>query len=128
MDIDKVSEVVGLPSTSSLTKKNEALVVEEETQKAVNKSSAMCNDVIKEEKRDFACFIETNSDRGRDDEMSTSHQDDVDIDEGYSGEAWVLGLVEGEYSSLSVEERLHALVSLVGLAIEGNSIRMVLEV
>ncbi|KAJ4847083.1 hypothetical protein Tsubulata_040919 [Turnera subulata] len=51
----------------------------------------------------------------------------VDIDESKLGERWVQGLMEGEYSELSVEERLNALVSLIGVAIEGNSVRVVLE-
>ncbi|XP_062105928.1 homeobox-DDT domain protein RLT2 isoform X2 [Humulus lupulus] len=53
--------------------------------------------------------------------------EDPDIDESNPGEPWVQGLVEGEYSDLSVEERLNALVALVGVAIEGNSVRLVLE-
>ncbi|CAJ2642212.1 unnamed protein product [Trifolium pratense] len=51
----------------------------------------------------------------------------VDVDEKTPGEPWVQGLMEGEYSDLSVEERLHALVALISVAIEGNSIRVVLE-
>lgn len=44
------------------------------------------------------------------------------------GEQWVQGLVEGDYSNLSIEERLNALVALIGIAIEGNTIRISLEV
>ncbi|KAL2341845.1 hypothetical protein Fmac_009785 [Flemingia macrophylla] len=54
-------------------------------------------------------------------------QDNMEIDESKSGESWILGLTEGEYSDLSVEERLNALVALVGVANEGNSIRVFLE-
>ncbi|XP_023554341.1 homeobox-DDT domain protein RLT2-like isoform X2 [Cucurbita pepo subsp. pepo] len=46
---------------------------------------------------------------------------------GDHGEPWVQGLTEGEYSDLSVEERLNALCSLIGVALEGNSMRIVLE-
>ncbi|MQL80851.1 hypothetical protein Taro_013301 [Colocasia esculenta] len=60
-------------------------------------------------------------------EASSADQDDTEIDESNSGEPWVQGLMEGDYSDLSVEERLNALVALVGVAIEGNSIRIVLE-
>lgn len=60
-------------------------------------------------------------------DSSKPDQDDIEIDESNSGEPWVQGLVEGEYSDLSVEERLNALVALVGVAIEGNSIRVILE-
>lgn len=52
----------------------------------------------------------------------------IDVDESTLGEPWVQGLMEGEYSDLSVEERLHALVALITVAIEGNSIRVALEV
>ncbi|CAK9144878.1 unnamed protein product [Ilex paraguariensis] len=55
-----------------------------------------------------------------------NHEDTV-IDESNSGELWVQGLMEGEFSDLSVEERLNALVALIGVANEGNSIRIVLE-
>ncbi|XP_073158296.1 homeobox-DDT domain protein RLT1 [Henckelia pumila] len=51
----------------------------------------------------------------------------VEIDESGSGEPWVQGVTEGEYSDLSVEERLSALVALIGFANEGNSIRVILE-
>ncbi|KAJ6707104.1 HOMEOBOX-DDT DOMAIN PROTEIN RLT2 [Salix viminalis] len=52
---------------------------------------------------------------------------DIEIDETKSGESWIQGLTEGEYSHLTVEERLNALVVLVGIANEGNYIRAVLE-
>ncbi|XP_038708176.1 homeobox-DDT domain protein RLT2-like isoform X2 [Tripterygium wilfordii] len=54
-------------------------------------------------------------------------QEDTYIDDSSFGEPWVRGLMEGEYSSLCVEERLNALVALIGVALEGNSIRVVLE-
>ncbi|KAL2321127.1 hypothetical protein Fmac_030096 [Flemingia macrophylla] len=54
-------------------------------------------------------------------------EDNMEIDESKPGESWVQGLAEGEYSDLSVEERLNALVVLVGVANEGSSIRVVLE-
>ncbi|KAF8409189.1 hypothetical protein HHK36_005263 [Tetracentron sinense] len=60
-------------------------------------------------------------------EASNPDQEGTEIDESNSGEPWVQGLVEGEYSDLSVEERLNALVALIGVAMEGNSIRVVLE-
>lgn len=52
----------------------------------------------------------------------------MDVDENTLGEPWVQGLTEGEYSDLSVEERLNALVALITVANEGNSIRVTLEV
>ncbi|KAL7215900.1 hypothetical protein ACSBR1_027948 [Camellia fascicularis] len=60
-------------------------------------------------------------------EAATLDQEDTVIDESNSGEPWVQGLMEGEYSDLSVEERLSALVALIGIANEGNSIRIILE-
>ncbi|XP_015065716.1 homeobox-DDT domain protein RLT1 isoform X2 [Solanum pennellii] len=50
-----------------------------------------------------------------------------EIDETKAGEPWVQGLAEGEYSDLCVEERLSALIALIGIANEGNSIRAILE-
>ncbi|KAK9125685.1 hypothetical protein Scep_014531 [Stephania cephalantha] len=38
-----------------------------------------------------------------------------EIDESHPGEVWVLGWMEGEYSDLSVEEKLCALIALVDL-------------
>ncbi|XP_058202089.1 homeobox-DDT domain protein RLT1 isoform X2 [Rhododendron vialii] len=64
---------------------------------------------------------------GKENGASVPGQGDTEIDESKSGQPWVLGLTEGEYSDLSVEERLRALVALVGIANEGNSIRSVLE-
>ena len=58
----------------------------------------------------------------------TPDEENMEIDESKSGESWIHGLTEGEYSDLSVEERLDALVTLIGVANEGNSIRVVLEV
>ncbi|XWS15781.1 hypothetical protein CRYUN_Cryun34aG0031200 [Craigia yunnanensis] len=62
-------------------------------------------------------------------EIGTGNPDqkNIEIDESKSGESWIQGLSEGEYSHLSVEERLNALVALIGIANEGNSIRAVLE-
>ncbi|XP_039038394.1 homeobox-DDT domain protein RLT1-like isoform X3 [Hibiscus syriacus] len=54
-------------------------------------------------------------------------QQNIEIDESKFGESWIQGLSEGEYSHLSVEERLNALVALIGIANEGNSIRTALE-
>ena len=54
--------------------------------------------------------------------------EDTEIDESNPGELWVQGLMERDYSDLSVEERVNALVALISMAIEGNSIRVVLEV
>ncbi|OIT31129.1 PREDICTED: homeobox-DDT domain protein RLT2-like [Nicotiana attenuata] len=60
-------------------------------------------------------------------DSSNLNQEDAVIDESNAGQKWVQGLTEGEYSDLTVEERLDALVALIGVANEGNSIRLVLE-
>ncbi|XP_048323256.2 homeobox-DDT domain protein RLT1 isoform X1 [Ziziphus jujuba] len=64
---------------------------------------------------------------GEDRNASNPEEENMEIDESKSGESWTQGLTEGEYSDLSVEERLNALVALIGIANEGNSIRLVLE-
>nr|GMD93116.1 homeobox-DDT domain protein RLT1 [Ipomoea batatas] len=58
---------------------------------------------------------------------SNPGQEGGEIDESQSGEPWVQGLTEGEYSNLCVEERLNALVAVIGIASEGNTIRAILE-
>ncbi|XP_009781785.1 homeobox-DDT domain protein RLT1 isoform X1 [Nicotiana sylvestris] len=60
-------------------------------------------------------------------EGSNPSQECSEIDESKAGQPWVQGLTEGEYSDLCVEERLNALVALIGIANEGNSIRVILE-
>ncbi|XP_011077227.1 homeobox-DDT domain protein RLT3 isoform X2 [Sesamum indicum] len=47
-----------------------------------------------------------------------------EIDESNPGEVWLLGLMESEYSDLSIEEKLNALVALIDLLGAGSSIRM----
>ncbi|PQQ01273.1 homeobox-DDT domain protein RLT3 isoform X3 [Prunus yedoensis var. nudiflora] len=39
----------------------------------------------------------------------------TEIDESHSGEVWLLGLMEGEYSDLSIEEKLSSIVALIDL-------------
>ncbi|GAV60333.1 Homeobox domain-containing protein/DDT domain-containing protein [Cephalotus follicularis] len=58
---------------------------------------------------------------------SSHNQEKIEIDESKSCESWIQGLTEGEYSYLSVEERLNALVALIGVSNEGNTIRAALE-
>lgn len=54
-------------------------------------------------------------------------EEDTVFEDSNSCESWVHGLMEGEYSDLSIEERLNAIVALVGVSNEGNSVRIVLE-
>ncbi|PWZ30361.1 Homeobox-DDT domain protein RLT2 [Zea mays] len=60
-------------------------------------------------------------------EVVPDDSENTQIDESNQAEPWVRALAEGDYCDLSVEERLNALVALVGVATEGNSIRAVLE-
>ncbi|XP_038713535.1 homeobox-DDT domain protein RLT3-like [Tripterygium wilfordii] len=46
------------------------------------------------------------------------------IDESQPGEVWMLGLMEGEYSDLSIDEKLNALVALLDILSAGSSIRV----
>ncbi|XP_020594688.1 homeobox-DDT domain protein RLT2-like, partial [Phalaenopsis equestris] len=59
--------------------------------------------------------------------QASTNLEGAEIDESNLGDPWVQGLTEGDYADLSVEERLNALVALIGVAIEGNSIRLILE-
>lgn len=59
--------------------------------------------------------------------QTTYPDQDLLIDECSYGESWIQGLVLGEYASLSIEERLDALVALIGVVNEGNAIRSTLE-
>lgn len=61
-------------------------------------------------------------------DVTNPNLEGIDIDKSIPAEPWVQGLMEGEYSDLSVEERLNALVALISVAIEGNSIRVIIEV
>lgn len=47
----------------------------------------------------------------------------MEIDVSHPGEAWLLGLMEDEYSGLSIEEKLNALVALIDLLSYGSSIK-----
>lgn len=47
-----------------------------------------------------------------------------EIDESRPEEVWLLGLMEGEYSDLSIEEKLSSLAALIDLLCTGSSIRM----
>ncbi|KAF8050489.1 hypothetical protein N665_1958s0003 [Sinapis alba] len=49
------------------------------------------------------------------------------VEDSNQGQSWIQGLTEGDYCHLSVEERLEALVALVGIVNEGNSLRASLE-
>ncbi|KAG5390394.1 hypothetical protein IGI04_031935 [Brassica rapa subsp. trilocularis] len=49
------------------------------------------------------------------------------VEDSNKGQSWIQGLTEGDYCHLSVEERLEALVTLVGIVNEGNSLRASLE-
>ncbi|PWA84846.1 DDT domain-containing protein [Artemisia annua] len=62
----------------------------------------------------------TNGNKSKDN-TSTIHSE---IDESHPGEMWLLGLIEGEYSDLNIDEKLNALLALVDLLKAGSSIQM----
>ncbi|KAK3162729.1 hypothetical protein QOZ80_1BG0093060 [Eleusine coracana subsp. coracana] len=45
-----------------------------------------------------------------------------EIDESYPGERWLLGLMEGEYSDLSIDEKLDCLVALIDVVSGAGSV------
>lgn len=49
---------------------------------------------------------------------------DPEIDESHPGEMWLLGLMEGGFSDLNIEEKLNAVLALVDLLRAGSSTRM----
>ncbi|XP_048614667.1 homeobox-DDT domain protein RLT1 isoform X2 [Brassica napus] len=67
------------------------------------------------------------SEQGKDAAVSCMDNKNAVVEDIKQGKSWVLGLTEGDYCHLSVKERLEALVALVGIANEGNSIRANLE-
>ncbi|KAG2269775.1 hypothetical protein Bca52824_064330 [Brassica carinata] len=67
------------------------------------------------------------SEQGKDAAVSCMDNKNAVVEDIKQGKSWVLGLTEGDYCHLSVQERLEALVALVGIANEGNSIRASLE-
>ncbi|XP_022764115.1 homeobox-DDT domain protein RLT2 isoform X2 [Durio zibethinus] len=78
--------------------------------------------------KDIDASVEQSADATRIHKDATSAGlEDTEIDESNTGELWVQGLMEGDYSDLSVEERLNALFALISVAIEGNTIHVVLE-
>ncbi|KAF5728700.1 hypothetical protein HS088_TW21G00850 [Tripterygium wilfordii] len=139
-DVDDDAEVDGL-ATLLVTNKDADHYIEEQTCSETGKDKD-CDDVEQnqnESKKLLSILPMNDSDDtnkpirdeqfivGEDIEARNLGPESIEIDESNSGESWVQGLTEGEYSHLSVEERLHALVALIGVANEGNSIRAVLE-
>ncbi|XWS68694.1 hypothetical protein CRYUN_Cryun04dG0113200 [Craigia yunnanensis] len=89
--------------------------------------SSPCTGGLDEVKDISASFEQSADSAGIHKGAASAGLQDTEIDESNPGELWVQGLMEGDYSDLSVEERLYALVALISMAIEGNSIRIVLE-
>ncbi|KAA8524323.1 hypothetical protein F0562_010746 [Nyssa sinensis] len=131
-DEDSESDVAEDPEVDDLasdSKSNKVALLSGEANRFQAKT---CPDNVKEishdEVRSTAVSVDQSIDgAGICNEATNPDQEDTVIDESNSGEPWVQGLMEGEYSDLSVEERLNALVALIGVANEGNSIRIVLE-
>ncbi|KAK7246453.1 hypothetical protein RIF29_41321 [Crotalaria pallida] len=140
-EVDEDPEVDDLVNPSSVIQNSEQYADTNICLSDVKENLAHDAGLVKKEfDTDLPCFPENGSkdaDRPSSvsgqrlacEDLSAENIDQVnmEIDESKSGESWVQGLTEGEYSDLSVEERLNALVALVGVANEGNSIRVVLE-
>ncbi|XP_038690114.1 homeobox-DDT domain protein RLT1-like isoform X2 [Tripterygium wilfordii] len=139
-DVDDDAEVDGL-ATPLVASKDADHCIEEQTSSKRGKDKD-CGDVEqnKNESENLLSILPMNGSDGTNkpssDEQCIAGKDvearylgpeSIEIDESDTGESWVQGLTEGEYSHLSVEERLHALVALIGVANEGSSIRFVLE-
>lgn len=90
--------------------------------------SAKNSDGLNKVKRTVALLNQSIDAAGMCNNATEHGEPGTDIDESNPGQPWVQGLMEGEYSDLSVEERLSAIVALIDVAIEGNSIRAALEV
>ncbi|CAH8355421.1 unnamed protein product [Eruca vesicaria subsp. sativa] len=60
-------------------------------------------------------------------EVDNNNNNDDVVEDSNQGQSWIQGLTEGDYCHLSVEERLEALVALIGIVNEGNSLRASLE-
>ncbi|XP_042008713.1 homeobox-DDT domain protein RLT2-like [Salvia splendens] len=91
------------------------------------KSSAMLTESVDEVKDNGIMGAPCVDVVGVNSQVSASDLEDSVVDESSPGEPWVQGLTEGEYADLSTEERLNALVALIGVANEGNAIRVALE-
>ncbi|XP_047339783.1 homeobox-DDT domain protein RLT2 [Impatiens glandulifera] len=95
------------------------LVTTEPKSVTIKEAEPISHSSIKTPETDVICQNNNN--------VISLEEEDTFVDESNLGETWVHGLTEAEYSDLSVLERLNALVSLISVANEGNSIRVVLE-
>lgn len=95
---------------------------------AVLKSCSMLTESVDEMKDNGTMGVPCVDVAGVNSQVSAYDLEENVIDESGPGELWVQGLTEGEYADLSTEERLSALVALIGVANEGNAIRVALEV
>ncbi|XP_057792425.1 homeobox-DDT domain protein RLT2 isoform X2 [Salvia miltiorrhiza] len=94
---------------------------------AILKSSSMLTESANEMKDNGTMAVSCVDASGANSQVSAYDLEDNVVDESGPGEPWVQGLTEGEYADLSTEERLNALVALIGVANEGNAIRVALE-
>ncbi|CAF1709612.1 hypothetical protein HID58_056118 [Brassica napus] len=82
-------------------------------------------------KREDAMFCDVKSivpqHHSKDSAVSCVDDNNDVVEDSNQGQSWIQGLTEGDYCHLSVEERLEALVALVGIVNEGNSLRASLE-
>lgn len=85
----------------------------------ISEVSGRCNDSKCESMDSSPARLKRNHCQKKNDTLTVYNE----IDESHPGEAWLLGLMEGEYSDLSIEEKLNALAALTDLLSAGSSIR-----
>ncbi|XP_010540467.1 PREDICTED: homeobox-DDT domain protein RLT1-like [Tarenaya hassleriana] len=124
---DEDPEVDDISVTPANASKNADDLGEENVLSANGKDDMICGvkaDIKNGIKKDLSCLPSSSV---KNDVVQTCLDNknvEVEINQAHS---WIQGLTEGDYCHLSVEERLDALVALIGIANEGNSIRAVLE-
>lgn len=116
---NKIEDISGYDNDNSCSELMETPVL---------KSSSMLTESVDEVKDNGIMGVPCVDVTGVNSQVSASDLEDSVVDESSPGEPWVQGLTEGEYADLSTEERLNALVALIGVANEGNAIRVALEV
>ncbi|XP_042007144.1 homeobox-DDT domain protein RLT2-like [Salvia splendens] len=115
---NKIEDISGYDNDNSFSELMETPVL---------KSSSMLTESVDEMKDNGIMGVPCVDVTGVNSQVSASDLEDSVVDESSPGEPWVHGLTEGEYANLSTEERLNALVALIGVTNEGNAIRVALE-
>ncbi|CAH2034180.1 unnamed protein product [Thlaspi arvense] len=131
-DIDEDPEVDDIATMASASKS--ADLVEANGLSGKGGDAMFCDvkaDVKSEVEKGFPSpppsSIKSHSEQRKDTAVSCVDNNNAVVEDSNQGQSWIQGLTEGDYCHLSIEERLDALVALVGIANEGNSIRASLE-